>query len=338
MLAELNCIAGNGERAHELVARARRILPRRRVSRHDALERLEAIQRRLEGGVDTDRAADQSSGQHALPFADPHPADPSQANPKTQISTVTDSARGAPPAPVGRARAGVPEAGPAHVPCPATLEIPVAATSGILGLDILQQPPAAGPEEVTLALMATALHDAESFDRLLALEHTQGLLRLSHQEETARRVLAVFLGRALLADEVGLGKTIEAGLVLSEYLLRGRVQRALILAPPSLVGQWREELAGKFGIATRTTGDERRQDLADWWDGPGVIVASLATARSERHRETVATRPWDLVIVDEAHTLKNHRTESYALVERLQGPLPPATHRHANREPRRGAL
>jgi len=160
--------------------------------------------------------------------------------------------------------------------------------------------------------MATDLADAESFDRLLSLEQAAGLLRLSHQEETARKVLTTFLGRALLADEVGLGKTIEAGLVLSEYRLRGRVRRALVLTPPTLVAQWREELRAKFAIETRGTGD------AAPWDGDGVVVASLATARSDRHREAVVERPWDLVIVDEAHTLKNHRTESYALVERLR--------------------
>ena len=97
-------------------------------------------------------------------------------------------------------------------------------------LDAGAPEPPAVPDD-TLALMATGLADAESFDRLLSLERAAGLLRLSHQEETARKVLTVFLGRALLADEVGLGKTIEAGLVLSEYLLRGRVSRALVLAP-----------------------------------------------------------------------------------------------------------
>jgi len=194
---------------------------------------------------------------------------------------------------------------------PARLEVPVALAADVSGLDVLGDPPGS-PADAALALMATALADAESFDRLLALERAAGLLRLSHQEETARKVLTLFLGRALLADEVGLGKTIEAGLVLSEYLLRGRVRRALVLAPPTLVGQWREELASKFAIETR--GTETRAP----WDGDGVVVASLATARSDRHRDAVLARPWDLVIVDEAHTLKNHRTESYALVERLK--------------------
>jgi SNF2 family DNA or RNA helicase len=71
---------------------------------------------------------------------------------------------------------------------------------------------------------------------------------LWYQEDTARKVMKNFRGRAILADEVGLGKTIEAGLVLKEYLLRGLVHTARVLAPSSLVAQWQEELAGKFGI------------------------------------------------------------------------------------------
>jgi SNF2 family DNA or RNA helicase len=171
---------------------------------------------------------------------------------------------------------------------------------------------------VRLAVLAARVRDAESFDNLLALERAAGLLRLSHQEETARKVLSVLLGRALLADEVGLGKTIEAGLVLSEYLLRERVRRALILTPPSLVRQWRAELAAKFAIDSRTTEDaDARRHPERLWSGAGVVIASLAMARSPQHRDAVAAEPWDLVIIDEAHALKNARTQSHALVARL---------------------
>ena len=69
-----------------------------------------------------------------------------------------------------------------------------------------------------------------------------------HQQETARKVLRSFRGRAILADEVGLGKTIEACLILKEYILRGLVKSALILAPSSLINQWKEELKCKFDL------------------------------------------------------------------------------------------
>ena len=64
-----------------------------------------------------------------------------------------------------------------------------------------------------------------------------------------------FRGRVLLADEVGLGKTIEAGMVLREYAMRGMAERVLVLAPASLVGQWHEELATKFCLSFATTHD-----------------------------------------------------------------------------------
>ena len=323
LLADLHCTAGNLERAQALLADAQRMVPRGRVTREAALAEIATVERRLriasEPGTSADVPAGGSPLQRELPLVKRRAPEATAPSHPSSLRPAEPSLSGdSPPAP---SAASLPPATSAPAPAqrPVILEIPVTVASDILGLDVLRAAPSGTPEDVTLALMATALHDAESFDRLLALDHAQGLIRLSHQEETARKVLSVFLGRALLADEVGLGKTIEAGLVLSEYLLRGRVQRALVLAPPSLVRQWREELDGKFGIATRSTDDdERRREPLGPWEGPGVVVASIATARSERHRDAVVACPWDLVIVDEAHTLKNHRTESYALVERLQ--------------------
>jgi len=83
-------------------------------------------------------------------------------------------------------------------------------------------------------------------DSLLCLPYCR-IERLDYQVRTALRVLGPLRGRALLSDEVGLGKTIEAGLVLKELLTRGMVKRFLVLTVPSLVDQWQEELADKFG-------------------------------------------------------------------------------------------
>jgi SNF2-related domain len=94
---------------------------------------------------------------------------------------------------------------------------------------------------------------AQGFDELLCLPHLRGIETFWYQVETVRKVLKQFRGRVLLADEVGLGKTIEAGMVLKEYLLRGMVESVLVLAPASLVGQWREELETKFDITCVTT-------------------------------------------------------------------------------------
>ena len=73
---------------------------------------------------------------------------------------------------------------------------------------------------------------AEGFDELLCVPHLRGIETFWHQTETVRKVLKQFRGRVLLADEVGLGKTVEAGMVLKEYLLRGMVDRVLVLVPP----------------------------------------------------------------------------------------------------------
>lgn len=106
--------------------------------------------------------------------------------------------------------------------------------------------------------------------------------------------------------------------MLSEYLLRGRVGSALVLVSPSLIGQWKEELASKFGIEARTTEDVAlRADPGRFWSRSGVVIASLATARVPKQRELVTAQPWDLVIVDEAHALKNAASASYQLVSRI---------------------
>jgi SNF2 family DNA or RNA helicase len=243
---------------------------------------------------------------------------------KIQPPTAEESSRSPePPTSRNSVAAVPPSTGPigetlAPSPEPSLFEVPLTITTMIGGVEVLAGEPTDDGAAVRLARLAAALRDAQSYDRLFALERANGVMRFSHQEETVRKVLAVFLGRALLADEVGLGKTIEAGLLLAEYRIRGRVDSALVLAPPSLVAQWREELASKFEMESRTTEDPAfRADPERFWSGPGVVVASLATARGARHRPLVTGRPWDLIVVDEAHALKNARTESYALVASL---------------------
>jgi SNF2 family DNA or RNA helicase len=168
-------------------------------------------------------------------------------------------------------------------------------------------------------LAAHALASAERFEELLALRLVRGVEPHRYQIETVRRVLRVFRGRALLADEVGLGKTVEALLILREYELRGAVRRALILVPPALVGQWVEELRDKVGIDPRTTEvPALRADPEVFWRGEGVVVASIATARAPRHLAAVQAEPWDLLIVDEAHHVKNRATASFRLVDGIK--------------------
>jgi superfamily II DNA or RNA helicase len=157
----------------------------------------------------------------------------------------------------------------------------------------------------------------QGFDELLCLPHLVGVEPLWHQIETVRKVLKQFRGRVLLADEVGLGKTIEAAMVLKEYALRGMATRALVLTPASLVGQWREELETKFDFQFATTYDALlREDPQAFWNQPR-IVASIAIARRREHMEALARRQLDIVVVDEAHHLRDRSSAGWKLVDAL---------------------
>ena len=149
------------------------------------------------------------------------------------------------------------------------------------------------------------------FDRLVTLD-ANGITELPHQIDVAQRVLRDMGGRAILADEVGLGKTIEASIIYKELAIRGLARRALILTPASLVGQWQGELEEKFFERF-----EAPTDPDDWQHVTRAIV-SHDRARSKRHAEGILRHRWDLVIVDEAHKVKSERGATYKFIERIE--------------------
>ena len=117
----------------------------------------------------------------------------------------------------------------------------------------------------------------ETFDRLICLGTLKNVRSFPYQEETARKVLRRFRGRALLTDEVGLGKTIEAGMGLKEYIQRGMAQSALILTPASLTGQWTEELRDKFGLDFPSSDDPGFRAMGDSaWEQPFLVASRNA--------------------------------------------------------------
>lgn len=142
-----------------------------------------------------------------------------------------------------------------------------------------------------LRLRGEKLAVATGFDELLAIDLAR-VDHMPHQEATVVKVLRQMHGRAVLADEVGLGKTIEAGLIMKELIVRGIARRVLVLCPAGLREQWREELDKKFDepFAIAGTSAEIKGDR---------LIMSIHLARN--NQKQVHAQRWDLVIVDEAH-------------------------------------
>jgi SNF2 family DNA or RNA helicase len=170
-----------------------------------------------------------------------------------------------------------------------------------------------------LRLQAERLALVAGFDELVCLDSLD-FTPFDYQVKAAQTALRRFRGRGLLCDEVGLGKTIEAGMVMKEYLLRQMVNRVLVITPPALVDQWREELASKFGLDDFVSNydAEFRELGAQAWEVFPRVIASLATARRSEHRRVIKDIVYDLVIVDEAHHLKNRTSVSWKFVNALQ--------------------
>src|SRR4051812_966134 len=150
------------------------------------------------------------------------------------------------------------------------------------------------------------------FRGLQSPNYLPNLTPLAHQLEAAETVIERMNGKAILADEVGLGKTIQAGLVLKEYLIRGLVKKALILVPASLMNQWIEELNLKFHIPVIQY--KKAYDL----DYCNIVIASMDMAKRSPHKENLYNQDFDLIIIDEAHKLKNPKTKNYEFVQNLK--------------------
>ncbi|MDP3151461.1 MAG: helicase-related protein [Archangium sp.] len=169
----------------------------------------------------------------------------------------------------------------------------------------------AKPEDFKLAAEATRIRLAHLFDPMMAI-HTSDVDPLPHQIAAVyETMLPKQPLRFVLADDPGAGKTIMAGLLIRELMLRGDLQRCLIVAPGSLVEQWQGELTNKFGLpfeiltaamveSTQTGNPFRERDL---------LIARLdQLSRKEDWQEKLKAdgAHWDLVIVDEAHKLAAH--------------------------------
>lgn len=168
-----------------------------------------------------------------------------------------------------------------------------------------------------LALLAQELDLLTDDTELLVLANLQdrwrraGVIAFPHQLVTAKRVITHMDGRAILADEVGLGKTIEACMIIKEYMLRGMARRVLILTPASLCWQWYQEMKDKFGILATLQRSEYD------WERCDVLIASVDTAKRQPHCDIIRNLSYDILVVDEAHKLKNANTANWQLVNSL---------------------
>jgi superfamily II DNA or RNA helicase len=150
---------------------------------------------------------------------------------------------------------------------------------------------------------------------------------LPHQIFAAHRVVVSAKRRYLLADEVGLGKTIEAGMIWQALEQRGQAKRTLIITPAGLTTQWQEELQEKFGAFFEIYGRDFQSANPRIWDYKAKSIASLDTLkRLEHKRKLLENRRWDLIIFDEAHRLsamdygsgKVEKTQNYRLAEEIR--------------------
>lgn len=145
---------------------------------------------------------------------------------------------------------------------------------------------------------------------------------LPHQLWVCRQVTRAWPIRWLVADDVGLGKTIEAGLILEPLIASGRVKRVLVLAPARLVPQWRARMKTMFDIRLQEYTADSDRGRISFWETANQVVASFHTLRMDKPRKRLMqAEPWDLVIVDEAHHFQAQErsaTLTYNLLRELE--------------------
>ncbi|HDZ19089.1 MAG TPA: hypothetical protein ENH75_12390, partial [archaeon] len=145
---------------------------------------------------------------------------------------------------------------------------------------------------------------------------------MPHQVNVAHRLAEEYFSRIILADEVGLGKTIEAGIYVKEMMARNLAERILIIVPASLQKQWQFEMANKFNIHFKIYDGKKIRKLkrkgsyrhAEILHNPfyydNLIICSLQFARNKKYIELLSNISWDIVIFDEAHHLRRYLTNA----------------------------
>ncbi|MGL4369878.1 MAG: DEAD/DEAH box helicase, partial [Spirochaetota bacterium] len=176
-------------------------------------------------------------------------------------------------------------------------------------LELLTEGPLSLDGRFCLKAESHLLQHAYANNKILSLSNSRTKI-LAHQVESTYRIVNSLNQRFILADEVGLGKTIEAGLVIKELIFRYKYRRIIIVAPASLLVQWQCEMEEKFGenfeIITRKTISRLRRDYPG--DNPWMKIdrgiCSVDFIKSLSFKEELENAMWDAVIFDEAHRLR----------------------------------
>ncbi|MCL5876192.1 MAG: DEAD/DEAH box helicase [Candidatus Bathyarchaeota archaeon] len=165
-----------------------------------------------------------------------------------------------------------------------------------------------------LNIEAHKLKQAAKIDRLIAVDAIRTkLVPYNFQLKTALQVINEMSANAILADEVGLGKTIEAGLIMKELLLREEINSILIVAPKSLLSQWKSEMAEKFGETFLIA--NKSGERANLKTGKRILCSHTLLPRKF---DVIGSRTWDLVVVDEAHAFRNTHSKGRACLADLK--------------------
>ena len=145
---------------------------------------------------------------------------------------------------------------------------------------------------------------------------------MPHQINVTHRLSEEFFPRIILADEVGLGKTIEAGIYIKEMMARNLAERIIIIVPASLVKQWQFEMKNKFNISFTIYDGKKIKELErkgsyksfEMYQNPfyydNLIICSLQFARNQKYIELISAISWDIVVFDEAHHLRRYLINS----------------------------
>ena len=163
--------------------------------------------------------------------------------------------------------------------------------------------------EFKLGLEAWRISQAALFDPMMAV-HTSNVEPLPHQISAVyESMLPRQPLRFVLADDPGAGKTIMAGLLIRELLMRADAKRILIVAPGSLTEQWQDELIEKFSVTFEIFSREKQEQCAsgNYFEEANQLICRLdQLSRSDELQEKLEATDWDLIIVDEAHKLSAH--------------------------------